>query len=117
MIRRPPRSTLFPYTTLFRSYRVHILPRPVETGCRGWRCGADANHVYGAAELEAGAIMVEIGHVVSRRGHHDRALAVRIARRAVHRRHDPREGVFAELQRDAQVNDIGVMIRLVGNAG
>src|SRR3989475_9902511 len=24
MIRRPPRSTLFPYTTLFRSYLVHI---------------------------------------------------------------------------------------------
>src|SRR2546425_213253 len=23
MIRRPPRSTLFPYTTLFRSYRAH----------------------------------------------------------------------------------------------
>src|SRR2546427_5978784 len=23
MIRRPPRSTLFPYTTLFRSYFVH----------------------------------------------------------------------------------------------
>src|SRR5258708_15245454 len=23
MIRRPPRSTLFPYTTLFRSYRDH----------------------------------------------------------------------------------------------
>src|SRR2546425_10394144 len=28
MIRRPPRSTLFPYTTLFRSYRV---------ACRGRR--------------------------------------------------------------------------------
>src|SRR5258708_29405190 len=26
MIRRPPRSTLFPYTTLFRS--VHVPPRP-----------------------------------------------------------------------------------------
>src|SRR3712207_8641022 len=25
MIRRPPRSTLFPYTTLFRSYQVPIL--------------------------------------------------------------------------------------------
>src|SRR5256884_1802302 len=25
MIRRPPRSTLFPYTTLFRSQRVHVL--------------------------------------------------------------------------------------------
>src|SRR3712207_7656406 len=27
MIRRPPRSTLFPYTTLFRSDRVHNLRR------------------------------------------------------------------------------------------
>ena len=25
MIRRPPRSTLFPYTTLFRSYKHHVL--------------------------------------------------------------------------------------------
>src|SRR3712207_8428356 len=25
MIRRPPRSTLFPYTTLFRSQHVHLL--------------------------------------------------------------------------------------------
>src|SRR3712207_8212967 len=24
MIRRPPRSTLFPYTTLFRSFDIHI---------------------------------------------------------------------------------------------
>src|SRR2546426_8565641 len=27
MIRRPPRSTLFPYTTLFRSDRLHRLTR------------------------------------------------------------------------------------------
>src|SRR3712207_7411195 len=26
MIRRPPRSTLFPYTTLFRSERAELLP-------------------------------------------------------------------------------------------
>src|SRR3712207_7201782 len=26
MIRRPPRSTLFPYTTLFRSSALHMLP-------------------------------------------------------------------------------------------
>src|SRR5690349_22872120 len=25
MVRRPPRSTLFPYTTLFRSVKTHIL--------------------------------------------------------------------------------------------
>src|SRR5256885_7313564 len=29
MIRRPPRSTLFPYTTLFRSHRFEVLPRLV----------------------------------------------------------------------------------------
>src|SRR3712207_8118423 len=29
MIRRPPRSTLFPYTTLFRSVRVQPQLRPV----------------------------------------------------------------------------------------
>src|SRR5688572_32119837 len=27
MIRRPPRSTLFPYTTLFRSYLAHVRVR------------------------------------------------------------------------------------------
>src|SRR3989449_11658253 len=37
MIRRPPRSTLFPYTTLFRSHRVdavRILERRVPEGDR-----------------------------------------------------------------------------------
>src|SRR5258707_6119430 len=30
MIRRPPRSTLFPYTTLFRSPRIHFRqPHPI----------------------------------------------------------------------------------------
>src|SRR5256885_4923130 len=29
MIRRPPRSTLFPYTTLFRSGQVDLLPQAV----------------------------------------------------------------------------------------
>src|SRR3712207_7242844 len=35
MIRRPPRSTLFPYTTLFRSRRA----APLWTGARGARRG------------------------------------------------------------------------------
>src|SRR2546427_7065403 len=30
MIRRPPRSTLFPYTTLFRSCRGHRSPHPAD---------------------------------------------------------------------------------------
>src|SRR2546430_8290202 len=32
MIRRPPRSTLFPYTTLFRSPALHFLARPAVGG-------------------------------------------------------------------------------------
>src|SRR5260370_14382872 len=49
MIRRPPRSTLFPYTTLFRSAHGAWLRRAVELGIcfidradflRSERCGA-----------------------------------------------------------------------------
>src|SRR5687768_17712710 len=36
MIRRPPRSTLFPYTTLFRS-RARPRSRPLHTALRGRR--------------------------------------------------------------------------------
>src|SRR5256885_15777789 len=32
MIRRPPRSTLFPYTTLFRSVRPDVIRRPATAG-------------------------------------------------------------------------------------
>src|SRR2546430_6328921 len=34
MIRRPPRSTLFPYTTLFRSHRSNPSPPPSPKPCR-----------------------------------------------------------------------------------
>src|SRR5256884_689450 len=46
MIRRPPRSTLLPYTTLFRSLRVHSYAtqagevRAALTVPRGWKTGA-----------------------------------------------------------------------------
>src|SRR2546422_4740071 len=33
MIRRPPRSTLFPYTTLFRSYAVAVPPQKALVYC------------------------------------------------------------------------------------
>src|SRR5690554_7600239 len=42
MIRRPPRSTLFPYTTLFRSR------------ARSWRRGPSVGRPCGAAESTAG---------------------------------------------------------------
>src|SRR3712207_8558181 len=33
MIRRPPRSTLFPYTTLFRSFKATRGPSPTSNKC------------------------------------------------------------------------------------
>src|SRR3712207_7697820 len=59
MIRRPPRSTLFPYTTLFRSLEVSLLDelppgrKPVETEIVAL---PKRHEVYEAvrAELEAG---------------------------------------------------------------
>src|SRR2546426_8263206 len=49
MIRRPPRSTLFPYTTLFRSYyRIikNIAPLPVRRKAGPW--GYDQQQRYEA---------------------------------------------------------------------
>src|SRR2546430_13218217 len=50
MIRRPPRSTLFPYTTLFRSARKNtenaqlVSPKPNSTPLRGSGAGRSAPH-------------------------------------------------------------------------
>src|SRR3712207_7981160 len=45
MIRRPPRSTLFPYTTLFRSTVASILPRiPVHATATVTTIAATATH-------------------------------------------------------------------------
>src|ERR1019366_5861208 len=44
MIRRPPRSTLFPYTTLFRSVGGRL------SGARGWGGGADDGGVKRSEE-------------------------------------------------------------------
>src|SRR5256885_11970033 len=47
MIRRPPRSTLFPYTTLFRSHHQGIAPPVLPPGVRGARRGADVELMHG----------------------------------------------------------------------
>src|SRR3989442_3548281 len=50
MIRRPPRSTLFPYTTLFRS--IGTLRRQRQDGGRHARRRAVLRHVHGREEGE-----------------------------------------------------------------
>src|SRR5258707_9796157 len=68
MIRRPPRSTLFPYTTLFRSCRVTpaMMPRLLEGSAAAgtlrseikaaWGVDRDVVVAAGSADAAAGAI-------------------------------------------------------------
>src|SRR2546425_5168640 len=63
MIRRPPRSTLFPYTTLFRSH-LPIASAPL--GCnRSHLLGADSAGLGGVAERAAA--LEHVGERVPRR--------------------------------------------------
>src|SRR2546430_6866382 len=63
MIRRPPRSTLFPYTTLFRSRSLHLLGE-VETGLERRHDAVDVVHAAGpraAARLLQGRPQAGVG--------------------------------------------------------
>src|SRR2546430_12243655 len=53
MIRRPPRSTLFPYTTLFRSEDVHLLGMP----------NTDLRTVDLLARTRAGRLAIELAQL------------------------------------------------------
>src|SRR2546429_5061853 len=78
MIRRPPRSTLFPYTTLFRSSLAQIVDRPREVG----QCVRDsrqlAARVGQAGHAPLLAIEVARGRIVSRSEEHTSELQSRL---------------------------------------
>src|SRR2546430_12378425 len=65
MIRRPPRSTLFPYTTLFRSARIQLagadrrlaLVRPVAACVARYRIGAQRSEEH-TSELQSQSKLV-----------------------------------------------------------
>src|SRR3712207_7207380 len=70
MIRRPPRSTLFPYTTLFRSNvlvageELRELPAQVERALEVW---LNLREVIGRASpgpdiIRSGGVAIELGH-------------------------------------------------------
>src|SRR5687768_17704529 len=63
MIRRPPRSTLFPYTTLFRSRRRDTeaeAAREAEGGQEAHEAGGQGGGAAGGLPLRAGARWREI---------------------------------------------------------
>src|SRR3989441_8951055 len=69
MIRRPPRSTLFPYTTLFRSRGMTMaISKALESGSRAVICASTGNTSASAAAFAARAgirafVMVPKGSV------------------------------------------------------
>src|SRR2546422_2623173 len=84
MIRRPPRSTLFPYTTLFRS-RVPIVPRRIERA----RVAHELVNAHPAGEV------VFLGQVADPRQDGDRigdGIESEDAHRAAFRPHKTRKG-------------------------
>src|SRR5256885_10276038 len=58
MIRRPPRSTLFPYTTLFRSC-LHFRPRVLQDVVEG--CLGDAEVHGRIAQRETAEVCFQVG--------------------------------------------------------
>src|SRR5687768_18255404 len=58
MIRRPPRSTLFPYTTLFRSDHVPILPAVYDA--TGYTDGRTDYFIWGKGRSSAAGAPVEL---------------------------------------------------------
>src|SRR3989449_2653188 len=66
MIRRPPRSTLFPYTTLFRSRYADFIP------------GTDKVAEYGIAALIAGGLAAKAGLFKVRSEEHTSELQSRL---------------------------------------
>src|SRR5256885_9060471 len=78
MIRRPPRSTLFPYTTLFRSGgdmqpqgHVQVLVNLIDFGMDVQQAGESPRfrHANGSVLLES-AFDVSIRSALGRKGHH-----------------------------------------------
>src|SRR5688572_31092190 len=72
MIRRPPSSTLFPYTTLFRSKRRDPTDRRSQTGATRCNGGCGGSHPFCCGRLGASCCRRQAG---------SRTLASRLATR------------------------------------
>src|SRR3712207_8705532 len=64
MIRRPPRSTLFPYTTLFRSRQLADVALVVAPEALQRLAVGDALHALDGQRVRADGVVVELQQVV-----------------------------------------------------
>src|SRR2546426_9463276 len=82
MIRRPPRSTLFPYTTLFRSHAVRTRPQRIAHLLPGRRAGrGDENRGAGGdIGIDAQGATQARGIAIGERRVEDDGVRLRAAR-------------------------------------
>src|SRR3712207_7767150 len=93
MIRRPPRSTLFPYTTLFRSTLVSWLPR------RGWRPAVQGSLDFAGARIQQAEAVADTGRDGPAGGGEPQGFEARVRRGTKARRQLPdRKSTRPELQ-------------------
>src|SRR3712207_7288416 len=91
MIRRPPRSTLFPYTTLFRSHRD---PFDEHLAASGQRQARPVEHRPPGTDIEQGIGMGP---------RHVRAL---LGRNAIRSRHDEHELALAAIRSEEHTSEL-----------
>src|SRR3712207_1454145 len=119
MIRRPPRSTLFPYTTLFRSRGNRSEPKAAVTLTLQRGKAVDEARVAGIQRLVAAAVpdlklpdvvvLDEVGRIISQNAEAEAALPPELAERNAvqeyYRAHirSAVEGVLPGLGADARV--------------
>src|SRR5205085_8532408 len=94
MLRRPPRSTLFPYTTLFRSYLSVDIPLDhigsiVTISCQTWRESRSEEHT---SELQSQSNLVCRLLLEKKKIHQDQQPTA--SYRGLHRDPDPSQCVF-----------------------
>src|SRR5687768_17682922 len=92
MIRRPPRSTLFPYTTLFRSRRIPVRTRAEAHEVYG-RCGPDEECTFWAVDRKSTRLNSSHGYISyavfclkKKKKHHELGLALPQCVRRTHSR-------------------------------
>src|SRR2546429_8096533 len=93
MIRRPPRSTLFPYTTLFRSHSEVVIDVRLEPARHA---GINLRQAVDRSVVEAHRAVVLVGEVLDRDTDLELAARGRVARARVRepeaRLRDDRQG-------------------------
>src|SRR5947209_12574934 len=72
MIRRPPTSTLFPYTTLFRSCSVDLRIEPELKSPRACVIGQVSNHIAPTLEMSNLPVSLRAGKLVIAETHSNR---------------------------------------------